>query len=224
MMNALANRGVALLKAAHFGPTLLVVAISFLLALSVLPWVDSLRIALAIFAGQLVVGWSNDVIDFPLDSEAQRHKKPLVSGKITIEFLKKCILAALVMAFVLSIFSPFGLPGTLLHFLGILSATAYNLKLKSTIFSPLPYIISFGSLPWAIYLSADRSPPIWLYLCFMLFSTAFHFLNVIKDLSWDLNQGINGLPQRLGKKGSLATVALLVFLFFLTIFLTALYQ
>lgn len=224
MLNSMANRGVALLKAAHFGPTLLVVAISFLLSLSVLPWVDSLRIALAIFAGQLVVGWSNDVIDFPLDRAAKRYKKPLVSGKITIEFLKKCILVALVMAFTLSIFSPFGWQGTLLHFLGILSATAYNLKLKSTIFSPLPYIISFGSLPWAIYLSADKTPPIWLYLCFMLFSTAFHFLNVIKDLSWDLNQGINGLPQRLGKKGSLAAVALLVFLVFLTIFLAALYQ
>ena len=210
MSNLLANRGVALLKAAHFGPTLLVVAISFLLSLSVLAWVDSLRIALAIFAGQLVVGWSNDVIDFPLDSAAKRYKKPLVSGKIAIEFLKKCILVALVMAFVLSVFSPFGLQGTLLHFLGILSATAYNLKLKSTIFSPLPYIISFGSLPWAIYLSADKFPPVWLYLCFMLFSTAFHFLNVVKDLRWDLEQGVNGLPQRLGKKRSIAIAMLFI--------------
>ena len=210
MLNLLANRGVALLKAAHFGPTLLVVAISFLLSLSVLAWVDSLRIALAIFAGQLVVGWSNDVIDFPLDSAAKRYKKPLVSGKIAIEFLKKCILVALVMAFVLSVFSPFGLQGTLLHFLGILSATAYNLKLKSTIFSPLPYIISFGSLPWAIYLSADKFSPVWLYLCFMLFSTAFHFLNVVKDLRWDLEQGVNGLPQRLGKKRSIAIAMLFI--------------
>ena len=210
MLNLLANRGVALLKAAHFGPTLLVVAISFLLSLSVLAWVDSLRIALAIFAGQLVVGWSNDVIDFRLDSAAKRYKKPLVSGKIAIEFLKKCILVALVMAFVLSVFSPFGLQGTLLHFLGILSATAYNLKLKSTIFSPLPYIISFGSLPWAIYLSADKFSPVWLYLCFMLFSTAFHFLNVVKDLRWDLEQGVNGLPQRLGKKRSIAIAMLFI--------------
>jgi len=210
MLNSLANRGVALLKAAHFGPTLLVVAISYLLALPVLSWVESLRIALAIFAGQLVVGWSNDVIDFPLDSAAQRYKKPLVSGKITIEFLNKSISVALVMAFVLSIFSPFGWQGTLLHFLGILSATAYNLKLKSTIFSPLSYIISFGSLPWAIYLSADKTPPLWLFLCFMIFSTAFHFLNVIKDLRWDLDQGVNGLPQRLGQKASIAIAMLLI--------------
>jgi 4-hydroxybenzoate polyprenyltransferase len=210
MLNSLANRGVALLKAAHFGPTLLVVAISYLLALPVLSWVESLRIALAIFAGQLVVGWSNDVIDFPLDSAAQRYKKPLVSGKITIEFLNKSISVALVMAFVLSIFSPFGWQGTLLHFLGILSATAYNLKLKSTIFSPLPYIISFGSLPWAIYLSADKTPPLWLFLCFMIFSSAFHFLNVIKDLRWDLDQGVNGLPQRLGQKASIAIAMLLI--------------
>jgi 4-hydroxybenzoate polyprenyltransferase len=212
MLNTLATRGLALLKAAHFWPTLLVVAISFLLALLVFSWVDSLRIAVAIFAGQLVVGWSNDVIDYPLDKAANRLKKPLVSGKITIEYLQKCILLALLIALVLSMMSPFGLKGTLLHFLGILSATAYNLKLKSTIFSPLPYIISFGSLPWAIYLSADKTPPLWLFLCFIFFSTAFHFLNVLKDLKWDLNQGVNGLPQRLGRKNSIALASLFIVL------------
>ena len=45
---------------------------------------------------------------------------------------------------------------------------------------------------------------------FALVSVSFHFLNVIKDLEWDVLQGIQGAPQRLGKRGSVATAAILV--------------
>ena len=68
----------------------------------------------------------------------------------------------------------------------------------------LPYVISFGSLPWAIYLSAGKHPPLWLVLGFILISSAFHFLNVLKDLEMDVSQGVLGLPQRVGRIGSLA--------------------
>ena len=37
---------------------------------------------------------------------------------------------------------------------------------------------------------------------FILVTGAFHFLNVIKDLEWDLTQKVLGAPQRLGKKVS----------------------
>jgi 4-hydroxybenzoate polyprenyltransferase len=83
------------------------------------------------------------------------------------------------------------------------------LKLKSTIFSPLPYIISFGALPWAIFLAAGTTSPLWLYLALALFTTAFHFLNVVKDLQWDLEQGVLGLPQRMGKNWSVLTASIL---------------
>jgi 4-hydroxybenzoate polyprenyltransferase len=44
----------------------------------------------------------------------------------------------------------------------------------------------------------------------MLISVAFHFFNVLKDFQWDINQGVLGLPQRLGKKASLVISILLV--------------
>lgn len=170
---------------------------------------ESLRISLAIFAGQLVVGWSNEVIDYPLDLAAQRMKKPLVIGSLQVSMLKKLIPLALIAAILLSFFSPLGLIGTLIHSLGLLSATLYNFKLKATIFSPVPYAISFGALPWAIYLSAGEMPPTWLYLSLTLFTVSFHFLNVLKDLEMDINQGVLGLPQRIGKKGSISVAAVL---------------
>ena len=191
-------------QATHFGPTVLVVTISFFLSLSQYSARDSIRIAIAILAGQCVVGWTNDLVDLPLDRAAVRSKKPLVAGKITAAQLKPAIFFALGLAIVLSLISPLGVRGTLVHALGLLSATFYNFKLKKTLLSVLPYVISFGSLPWAIYLSAGKHPPLWLVLGFILISSAFHFLNVLKDLEMDVSQGVLGLPQRVGRIGSLA--------------------
>jgi 4-hydroxybenzoate polyprenyltransferase len=219
VLNSALAQGFVFLRAAHFGPTVIVTTASFLLSLSQYSIIDSLRVTIAIFAGQLVVGWSNDFIDAPLDIAAQRTKKPIVSKEINPEQLKKSILVALLAALLLSLFSPLGITGTLIHFLGILSATFYNFKLKPTILSPIPYIVSFGALPWAIYLPAGNHPPLWLYLDFMIIAVAFHFFNVLKDFQWDINQGILGLPQRLGKNVSLiisislVVSALLVFIF-----------
>jgi len=203
VLNSVLARGYVFLRAAHFGPTVIVTTASFLLSLSQYSIIDSLRVAIAIFAGQLVVGWSNDFIDAPLDIAAHRTKKPIVSKEINPEQLKESIVFALVAAVLLSLFSPLGLTGTLIHFLGILSATFYNFKLKPTILSPIPYIVSFGALPWAIYLPAGNHPPLWLYLDFMLIAVAFHFFNVLKDFQWDIKQGIMGIPQRLGRNVSL---------------------
>ena len=220
MLNSVLARGYVFLRAAHFGPTIIVTATTFLLALSQYSLIDALRVAIAIFAGQLVVGWSNDLIDASLDIAAQRTKKPIVSKEINPEQLKKSIVVALVAALLLSLISPLGLTGTLIHFLGILSATFYNLKLKPTILSPIPYIISFGALPWAIYLPAGNQPPLWLFIDFMLISVAFHFFNVLKDFQWDINQGVLGLPQRLGRNASLViSISLVISAILVLIFL-----
>ena len=220
MLNSALAQGFVFLRAAHFGPTVIVTTASFLLSLSQYSIIDSLRVAIAIFAGQLVVGWSNDFIDAPLDIAAHRTKKPIVSKEINPEQLKGSIVFALVAAVLLSLFSPLGLTGTLIHFLGILSATFYNLKLKSTIISPLPYIVSFGALPWAIYLPAGNQPPLWLFIDFMLIAVAFHFFNVLKDFQWDINQGVLGLPQRLGRNVSLfISISLVVSAVLVLIFL-----
>jgi 4-hydroxybenzoate polyprenyltransferase len=220
VLNSALAQGFVFLRAAHFGPTVIVTVTTFLLSLSQYSLIDSIRVAIAIFAGQLVVGWSNDFIDAPLDIAAQRTKKPIVSNEIDPEQLKKSILVALVAALLLSLFSPLGLTGTLIHFLGILSATFYNLKLKSTILSPIPYIVSFGALPWAIYLPVGNQPPLWLFIDFMLIAVAFHFFNVLKDFQWDINQGVLGLPQRLGRNvSSIVSISLVVSAVIVLIFL-----
>jgi 4-hydroxybenzoate polyprenyltransferase len=200
---------VGLLKASHFGPTLLVVTITCILSLTQFSIRDSIFIAFAILLGQFVVGWSNDLIDFPRDKAAGRIKKPLVAGTITEKALRISLGIALPSALIVSLLSPLGVSGTAIHFIGLLSATAYNFKLKSTLLSVVPYIVSFGALPWAIYVAAGNTPPTWIVLGFILFASAFHFLNVIKDLEADIDQKVMGLPQVLGRKKSIAMAALL---------------
>jgi 4-hydroxybenzoate polyprenyltransferase len=194
---------VALLQASHFGPTVLVVTITYVLSRTQFSVQDSVFIAVAILLGQFVVGWSNDLIDFPRDDAAMRIKKPLVAGDLSEVTLRISIGVALLSAYIVSLFSPLGVSGTAIHFLGLLSATAYNLKLKSTLFSVLPYIVSFGALPWAIYIAAGTHPPTWIFLGFILISSAFHFLNVLKDMELDITQKVMGLPQVLGRKKSI---------------------
>jgi 4-hydroxybenzoate polyprenyltransferase len=198
-----------LLKASHFGPTMLVVTITCILSLTQFSIRDSIFIAFAILLGQFVVGWSNDLIDFPRDKAAGRIKKPLVAGTITEKALRISLGIALPSALIVSLLSPLGVSGTAIHFIGLLSATAYNFKLKSTLLSVVPYIVSFGALPWAIYVAAGNTPPTWIVLGFILFSSAIHFLNVIKDLEADIDQKVMGLPQVLGRKKSIAMAALL---------------
>ncbi len=203
---------VGLLKAAHFGPTVLVVGITFVLALTQFSIGDAAFIALAFLLGQLVVGWTNDLVDFPRDKAAMRFNKPLVAGNITELTLRISIAIALVGALIISLLSPLGIDGTAIHFLGLLSATAYNVKLKSTVFSVVPYIFSFGSLPWAIYLASGSRPPTWIVLGFILFASAFHFLNVLKDMESDIAQQVMGLPQVIGRKKSIVTATILAVL------------
>jgi len=82
--------------------------------------------------------------------------------------------------------------------------------MKKTIYSVLPYVVSFGAMPWAIYLANGKTPPVWIFLGFITFSSAFHFLNVLKDFEIDVSQGVMGLPQRLGKSRSIACAVVLV--------------
>jgi 4-hydroxybenzoate polyprenyltransferase len=200
---------VGLLKASHFGPTMLVVSITYVLSRTQFSATDSLFIAFAVLLGQFVVGWSNDLIDFPRDKAAGRIKKPLVAGTITEKALRISLGIALPSALIVSLLSPLGVSGTAIHFIGLLSATAYNFKLKSTLLSVVPFMFSFGALPWAIYAAAGESPPSWMVLAFVLISSAFHFLNVIKDMDTDISQNVMGLPQVLGRKKSTIMALLL---------------
>ena len=198
-----------LLKASHFIPSLIVSSIAF--AFGVHYWWEgpAYVIAFTVFTGQLVVGWSNDLYDFADDQKHQRLNKPLVSGVITVKYLRSWLIFMVPFSFVVNILGPLGFKGGLLYWLGIGCGVAYNFYFKFTFLSPLPFAVAFAILPSCIAISKDVTPPLWMWLGGALLGSAAHFVNVLKDLDQDRASEIKGLPQIVGKKASIAIAAVL---------------
>ena len=81
------------------------------------------------------------------------------------------------------------------------------------------YVIAFAALPSSIAISKEITPPTWMWLGGALFGMAAHFINVMKDMDQDQASGINGLPQRLGKKRSVVAALTLIALGVVVLFL-----
>lgn len=196
--------------ASHFGPTLIVTAISFGFAKYYWWEGPAVVIAFGVFTGQLVVGWSNDLYDYADDLSHRRLNKPLVAGLISREFLRKWIKAMLPLSFFVNLIGPLGIKGGLVYMLGIACGVGYNFYFKFSWLSPLPYAIAFAALPSSIAISKEITPPLWMWLGGALFGMAAHFVNVLKDMKADQKSGIRGLPQRLGSRNSIIVAITLV--------------
>ena len=196
--------------AAHFGPTMLITTISFLLAAQLWWEGPAYLIAFTVFLGQLLIGWSNDIYDYQGDLKHNRVNKPLVSGQLKIENLRRATFILLPIALFANLLGPLGLKGGAVYLLGVGCGIAYNFYFKFRITSPLVYFIALAALPASIFYAVDRNPPLWVLASSSLLGVAFHFANVLKDLSADRDSNIGGLPQRLGRKASLVIIAILL--------------
>jgi 4-hydroxybenzoate polyprenyltransferase len=197
-------------QASHFGPTLIVTAIAF--GFGNYYWWEgpAYVIAMTVATGQLVVGWSNDLYDYKDDRAHNRVNKPLVSGLITREYITKWLRFMVPFSFIANLLGPLGIKGGLVYMLGVACGVAYNFYFKFSILSPLPYAIAFAALPSSVAISKNINPPLWMWLGGALFGMAAHFINVIKDMEQDHSSGIQGMPQRLGTKGSIVAAMTLI--------------
>ena len=197
-------------RAAHFGPTMLISTISFLLAVQLWWEGPAYVIAFTVFLGQLLIGWSNDIYDYQDDLKHNRVNKPLVSGQLQIEDLKKATFILLPIALLANLLGPLGLKGGAVYLLGVGCGIAYNFYFKFRITSPLVYFIALAALPASIFYAVDKNPPLWVLASSSLLGVAFHFANVLKDLSADRDSKIGGLPQRVGKRVSILVIFILL--------------
>lgn len=196
--------------AAHFGPTMLITTISFLLAARLWWEGPAYLIAFTVFLGQLLIGWSNDIYDYQDDLKHNRVNKPLVSGQLQVEDLKKATFILLPIALLANLLGPLGLKGGAVYLLGVGCGIAYNFYFKFRITSPLVYFIALAALPASIFYAVDRDPPLWVLATSSLLGVAFHFANVLKDLGEDRDSKIGGLPQRVGKRVSILIIFMLL--------------
>jgi 4-hydroxybenzoate polyprenyltransferase len=204
-------RGLAL--ATHPGPALAVTAMAGVLGLAV--GLDAGRIALlvaAVLTGQLSIGWSNDLLDLGRDRRAGRADKPLATGAVSPSVVRRACGAALVLTVVLSLMLGW-LPG-LTQLVVVAGGWAYNLGLKATAASWVPYAVAFGALPAVPPLVAGADVDWRLPTVGALLGMGAHLLNVLPDLDDDRATGVAGLPHRLAaRSGPRAVAALAVGLF-----------
>jgi 4-hydroxybenzoate polyprenyltransferase len=201
----------ALWGSSHPGPTLVVTVLA--LALGIATGLEGWRIALltvAVFAGQLSVGISNDALDAARDREVGRTDKPLARGDVTLGVAWVAAWGLLALALILS--APLGWRMLAAHALTLGSAWAYNAGLKSTAWSIVPFLVSFGVFPSLATLAAPDPAfaPGWAWIAGGALGAAVHLTNVLPDLDDDARTGVRGLPHRLGPRASAVIAALAV--------------
>lgn len=210
---------VALACACHPLPALLVTALAGALAAGAGHGpVRCASVTAAVLTGQLSVGWSNDAVDARRDRGACRTGKPVAAAAVSVRTAWFAAWFALVLCIALSVAC--GAVAAAVHLTGVGSAWAYNLRLKATVWSWLPYLVGFGSLPAFVALTGSHpAPPAWWAVgAAMLLGVGAHLADVLPDIADDRRTGVLGWPQRLGGAGArlllpaplLAATALLV--------------
>jgi 4-hydroxybenzoate polyprenyltransferase len=201
----------ALLASCHPAPCAAVTVFSSVLAaVAGADAATCVLLAAAVLAGQLSIGWSNDRIDARRDAEVGRTDKPLARGAVSVRLTDSAIVVSLLATLVLSLL--LGWRAAVVHLAAVGCGWAYNLGLKATVVSWVPYAVAFGSLP-AIATLALPDPRVagwWSILAGSCLGVAAHLANVLPDLEDDVKTGVRGLPHRLGAPASMVLAALLL--------------
>jgi 4-hydroxybenzoate polyprenyltransferase len=215
-MRALAATPLALLRACHPEPTAAVTLM--MTALAVTAGRDArgvLMVAAAVLTGQLSIGWLNDVLDARRDRAVGRLDKPVATGAVSPRTVG--IAAAVAAAACVPLSFASGLLAGAVHLVAVAAGWAYDLGLKSSRWSVLPYLVCFGLLPVFVVLGlppgpdgAPPLPPWWLPVAGALLGAGAHFANVLPDLDDDAATGVRGLPHRLGAARSRTAAAVLL--------------
>jgi 4-hydroxybenzoate polyprenyltransferase len=193
----------ALVRATHPGPAISVTIVALVLGAAVeLSLLRLIILGVVILAGQVSIGLSNDLLDAARDRAVGRTDKPVALGLIRPQTVRAwaagCAVASVAASILLSPWV------TITNVVFLAFAWGYNLGLKNTALSVVPYLVSFGILPLIVTLSrADPLPAAWWAMGMgAMLGTAAHFANVLPDLDDDRRTGIRGLPHRIGRIGS----------------------
>jgi len=157
-------------------------------------------LVIAILACQLSIGWSKDSIDAARDRASERRDKPVARGAVTPRAVGIAAVVALVVCVIASL--AMGWPAGLASIAVAASGWAYNLGLKATALSWLPYAVAFGILPAVATLAmpVPTWPASWAMISGALFGVSAHLANVLPDLTDDAATGVRGFPHRLGAR------------------------
>ncbi|RFC77890.1 UbiA family prenyltransferase [Streptomyces sp. AcE210] len=198
-----AGRAVGLAGSCHPAPVVVVTALTAVMAVT--SGQGAARLVLttaAVLAGQLSIGWCNDAFDARRDIAAGRHGKPVVDGAVEVRHVWVAAYVALALCVPLSLAC--GVRAGTVHLVGVAAAWAYDLRLKATAWSWVPYAVGFATLPSfvALGLPGQPWPPWWVVTAGALLGVGAHLGDVLPDIRSDLKLGVRGWPHRFGPDGA----------------------
>lgn len=199
----------ALLRFTHPIPSFAVATFAALFGIGFgLPTHQVLVVGLSVLAQQFSVGLSNDWLDFDRDKRVSRKDKPAVSGEVSVSLVRSSSFVLALLALTLA--SSLGLETGLMMIVMLAVGWSYNLGLKSTGFSIIPYAIGFGILPIFVTLAFDppQLPMWWVGLAAALLGISAHFANTLPDLFADRETGVRALQHILDQRFSAIIIAI----------------
>jgi 4-hydroxybenzoate polyprenyltransferase len=166
---------------------------------------------LALLAGllacnQYAAGALNDAVDAAADAAAHRGK-PIERGAISRRAVAVAALAA--GAASLGFAAALGPAVLALAAVGLACAWGYDLWLKGTAASVLPFAVALPVVPLFGYGAAGRFPGVlwWAWPVGALAAVAVHLADALPDLEADRATGVHGLAPRLGARRATALAA-----------------
>lgn len=165
------------------------------------PWALA-RLVLSVACSQGAIGAANDVVDRDLDA-ATKPWKPVARGVMSRR--AAAILAGTLSVGCLVLSASLPMPTLLAALLGLGCGLSYDLWLKRSRWSWLPYGLAIPTLPvwaWAAMgqLTGRLAPA---YPLGLLLGLAIHLANTLPDLEGDHGFGVSGLAHGLGRRRSL---------------------
>ncbi|HET7076054.1 MAG TPA: UbiA family prenyltransferase, partial [Chloroflexia bacterium] len=192
----------------HFGPsvftTLAFGVYIVLVARGVPPAGPLLLLLSAQFATQFAISLWNDYWDLPEDRIA-KPDKPIPAGVISAARVRMLGWIAVGVAFVLA--APLGPLVVTCTAVGLGAGLLYDVRLKRTPWSPLPFALGFGVLPLWAAAGVGRAwdATVWTAAALTAWLVvALHLADTLPDLDADRAAGLRGLAHILGHRATLA--------------------
>ena len=202
----------AYIAATHF-PQALAMVLLMTIATAVCggAWWSVALVLVASAAGQATVGWTNDAHDAESDRTAGRANRPTVRGSLRPEQLRVPVMVSASLTSPLS-FLAAGWVGGGAHIAAVASALVYNYWLSRTLWSWLPYAVSFALMTVFVAQASSSSLwPTWPVLCLsVLVGVTAHLFNAMPDIDSDRRMGLGGLAVALGRRRSIALAVVLM--------------
>lgn len=159
------------------------------------------RMLVVMLCAQCAIGVTNDYFDRDLDA-ATKPWKPVAAGLVSASAAAALALAFIAAAAALAV--TLGAGGFTLAMAGMACGLAYDVRLKRTVFSAVPYMVAIPVLPLWVWLTLGSWQPVlwWLLPLGALIGLALHLVNTLPDLVGDATHGVTGLAHRLGARRS----------------------